>query len=90
MDCAYLSSLLSSALVAIATFLIVHATPRSLLRSVGVAFGAFSVTFASLFVFAHKREFSLLRYYWQTRRMTKAISHKKRRKRQINELRRSP
>jgi|SRR5215813_11551507 len=71
MDFAYLSSIFSSVLVAIATFPIIHAAPRSLLSSMGVAFGAFSVTFASLFVFAHKREFPLLRCYWWKHHMAK-------------------
>jgi hypothetical protein len=88
-DLEYLSSLLSSVLVAIATFSIVREAPRNLLCSLIVALGAFSLTFAVLFVFAHKREFPLLRYYWRTRRMTKA-TQKQRRKRRINELWLSP
>jgi hypothetical protein len=88
-DLEYLTSLLSSLLVAIATFPIVREAPRSLLCSLIVALGAFSLTFAVLFVCAHKREIPLLRYYWQTRRMTKA-TQKQRRKQRINELWRSP
>ena len=89
MDFVYLSSLLSSVLVASATFPLVREAPRSLLCSLIVALGAFSLTFAVLFVCAHKREFPLLRYYWRTRRMTKA-THTKRRKQRIHELWRSP
>jgi hypothetical protein len=88
-DFVYLSSLLSSALVAIATFPLVREAPRSLLCSLIVALGAFSLTFAVLFVCAHKREFPLLRYYCRTRRMTKA-THTKRRKQRIHELWRPP
>jgi hypothetical protein len=88
-DFVYLSSLLSSVLVAIATFPLVREAPRSLLCSLIVALGAFSLTFAVLFGCAHKREFPLLRYYWRTRRMTKA-TQKQRRKRRIHELWRSP
>jgi hypothetical protein len=88
-DLAYLTSLLSSVLVAIATFPLVREAPRSLLCSLIVALGAFSLTFAVLFVCAHQREIPLLRYYWRTRRRTKA-TQKPRRKRRINELWRSP
>ena len=67
-DFGYLSSLVYSVLVALATFSIVYDTPSSLLRSGGLALCAFWATFILLFVVAHRRESLLLRYWSRKRR----------------------